>query len=468
MLRELEAEFNLPQPFSDRVLRAAEQAVEHLPPAASEHTALPFFTLDPATSTDLDQAMYLERRGSGYRVHYAISDVPAIVEMGTLLDEVTRQRGQTFYLPHRRIPLHPPVIGENRGSLLPGVERRAFIWILDLDAEGALGRVQLLRSVIRSRAKLDYAGAQRALDEATADEQLRLLKRIGNLRIEQERVRRGASLNLPDQEVEADDSRGYRLVSRFPLPVEGYNAQISLLAGMAAAELMLGAGVGILRTMPQPRPQDLDEFRAQSRVLGHPWDPAIDYGQFLRSLDLADPAQLVLMHRAAALFRGADYQVINGQPRGELRQAALAAYYTHATAPLRRLVDRFVLLTCHLISQGAPIPEELHNALEQLPGLMRTSSAEAARADRAAIDLIEAWVMQHRVGEHFDAVVLRAGTTNGQGETRAGQVQLLGEAVTGTFRGDAPAASLVRVQLLRADPRTRTCEFAQVANKVTS
>ena len=36
------------------------------------------------------------------------------------------------------------------------------------------------------------------------------------------------------------------------MPVEKWNAQISLLTGMAAASLMVYARVGILRTLPPP------------------------------------------------------------------------------------------------------------------------------------------------------------------------------------------------------------------------
>lgn len=468
MLEQLESEFKLPADFEPEVLQAARLALESLPAADQDHTHLPFFTLDPPTSTDLDQAMYLEATASGYRVHYAIADVPAIVQLGSLLDAVTRQRGQTYYLPHRRIGLHPPIISEDGGSLLPGATRRAFIWVIDLDDQGAVQGTELLRSCIRSRAKLGYPDAQRALDQGSADEQLQLLRRIGQLRIHQETLRHGASLNLPEQEVEVDAAGNYRLVSRLPLPVEDYNAQISLLTGMSAAQLMLRAGFGILRTMPAPDEADLEEFRAHSHALGHPWDQGTSYGEFLRTLDVSRPSELVLMHRAAALFRGADYQLIAGQSEDELIQSALAAHYTHATAPLRRLVDRFVLLTCHLLSTGSPIPPALEEALGELPGLMRTSSAEASRANRASIDLIEAWVMRHRVGEEFQAVVLRPASTNGQGAPRPGTVQLLDEAVSGNFQGPADAAQLVTVRLVHADPETRSCDFEQVASKVTS
>src|SRR5690606_39460271 len=73
-------------------------------------------------------------------------------------------------------------------------------------------------------------------------------------------------------------------------------------------------------SVPTRRSSDLQEFRTQTQLLGKPWDPSISYGQYLHTLDVSDPKQLVIMHRAAALFRGADYQVIAGQPEEELIQ----------------------------------------------------------------------------------------------------------------------------------------------------
>lgn len=462
LLLGLETEFEVPAPFDEPTLHAAEAAVAGMQLPQEDATAIPFFTIDPAGATDLDQAMFLERAASGYTVHYAIADVPAFVALGGQLDAVARQRGQTYYLPHRKISLHPPIISEDQGSLLPDQLRPAFHWKISLDEHGSLGDVELARVRIRSRAQLDYASAQARLDAGEPDEQLELLAEIGAARLKQEQLRGGASLNLPDQEIE-DNGDGYQLVSRAPLPLEEHNAQISLLTGMAAARLMLASGVGILRTMPPPQAASLTEFRTQTQLLGKPWNGELSYGQYLHSLDVSDPNQLVIMHRAAALFRGADYQVIDGQPEAELVQAALAAPYAHATAPLRRLVDRFVLLTCHLLSTGEPIPPELSGALEELPGLMRASSTAANRVNRASVDLMEAYVLTARIGQEFRAIVLEAAVQQQDGTIRPGELQLVHDPVTAQFTGAGQPGTLVTAKLVHADPQQRRISFEIVA-----
>ncbi|MDQ1510991.1 MAG: hypothetical protein QOG50_2835, partial [Actinomycetota bacterium] len=162
---------------------------------------VPFVTIDPPGSLDLDQAFHAERRGDGFRVHYAIADVGAFVVPGGALDRESFARGVTLYLPDGRAPMLPNVLGEGGASLLPDQERPALLWTIDLDETGAAASARLERATVRSRAQLDYGGVQRALDAGAADEPLRLLREIGTLRRGLEAARGGISLDLPSQEV---------------------------------------------------------------------------------------------------------------------------------------------------------------------------------------------------------------------------------------------------------------------------
>src|SRR5436305_162555 len=91
---------------------------------------------------------------------------------------------------------------------------------------------------------------------------------VGERRLALERARGGVRLNVPEQEVVRDPSGGWTVDYRVPLPSEDWNAQISLLTGMAAATLMLGAGVGILRVQPPPSDKALLRLRRASLALG--------------------------------------------------------------------------------------------------------------------------------------------------------------------------------------------------------
>lgn len=476
-LAQLRTEFKLEEQFSPEVLTelATSLAQHQLPELDLSH--LPFITIDPPGSMDLDQAMYLERTETGYLVHYAIADVPSFVPPNGALDAETRHRGQTIYTPDGRIPLHPPEMSEAAASLLAEQLRSAFVWQIELDKNGETSTVTVRRARVKSISRLDYQQAQQELEAGTESGYLgtlELLKEIGLHRIELERQRGGASLNTPQQEVVHADG-GYQLIFRPALAIEDWNAQISLLTGMAAAQLMLEGKVGLLRTMPAPDQAALDKFRAQAVALGKPWPAELAYGEFLRSLDITDPRQLALMHAATSLFRGAAYTWFDGALPERTTQAAVAASYAHTTAPLRRLVDRFVLTTCAALSAGQPVPDWVKEALPQLPELMSTSDQLAGQVERAALDIVEAALLSSHLGEEFDAVVVAGprkpaeSAQNSAEAKRPGlarctvQIQQPAVAAPCQFAGEIQVGSAVKVKLLTANITNREVLFELVS-----
>src|SRR5690606_5662519 len=145
-------------------------------------------------------------------------------------------------------PLHPPSLSEGAASLLPGEDRPALLWRIDLDAEGEVRRSDLRRAVVRSRAQLTYREVQAAVDGGTDDPTLRGLAAVGERRLALEAARGGVSLDLPAQEVVQQPDGSWTLEHEQVVPAMGWNAQISLLTGIVAATAMLEAGVGLLRT----------------------------------------------------------------------------------------------------------------------------------------------------------------------------------------------------------------------------
>ncbi|GHF33908.1 ribonuclease R [Streptomyces mashuensis] len=458
-LRELRERTHVRVAFPEEALREAEHAARHPRMPAYDATDLPLFTIDPPGSLDLDQAVFLARReAGGYRVHYAIADVAAFVTPGGALDAEAHARVVTLYYPDLRVPLHPPVISEDAGSLRPDRDRPAVLWRLDLDGDGRVVEADVRRAVVRSRARLHYAGVQRAIDAGTAEEPLSLLREVGMRREELERDRGGISLNVPEQEVVRRDGR-YVPVYRSPLPVEGWNAQISLMTGMAGAELMLRAGTGVLRTLPAAPEGAVERLRRVARALGVVWPAAMPYGVLVRALDPGDPQHAAFLQECTALLRGAGYVAFDADRPGALPRpaetdhAALAAPYTHCTAPLRRLVDRYASELCLAAAAGAPVPEWVRAALEGLPGEMVRGARRAGEAERECVDLVEAALLRDRVGEVFDAYVVDVAETR----PTAGTAHLYSPAVVGHVEGPAdgpplPLGRRMRVRLVRADP----------------
>ena len=221
--------------FPPDVVEDAVRSVRAPRLPGADETAIPFVTIDPPESLDLDQALHIERRGTWYRVRYAIADVAAFVTPGGPMDREAHVRA-------RRCTRRTPTPAFTRRS-----SPRAAAASSPRDATRSSGRWMSTRRARKSRSRYGarcpepgearLRGRARSLDDGTADESLRLLAEVGLLRQKREVRRGGINLPIPEQTVERGRD-GYELSFRAPLPVEGWNAQISLMAGQAAAELM--------------------------------------------------------------------------------------------------------------------------------------------------------------------------------------------------------------------------------------
>jgi exoribonuclease R len=423
-------------------------------------TDIPFFTIDPPTSTDLDQAMHLARREKGgYRVRYAIADVAAFVAPGGVLDAEAHRRVMTLYFPDEKVPLHPPQLSEGIAGLLPDQTCPAVLWTIDLDSDGRTEGTDVRRALVRSRAKLDYLHAQKQIGEGTAEEPLALLKDIGQARERLEVERGGISLNVPEQEI-LDEDGTYELVYRAPLPTEHWNAQLSLLTGMAAAELMLSHGTGILRTLPAAPDGAVGRLRRTAKALRIDWPHHVSYAELIRSLDPHWPHHAAFLQECTTLLRGAGYTVFRDGALPEvISHSAVAAPYAHCTAPLRRLADRYASELCLAAAVDQPPPEWVLAALDALPGQMAEGARRAGTVERECVDIVEAALLKDRVGDIFEGCVVDVQ----EHEPTVGTVQLESPAVFARIAGGTarlPLGERLRVRLTQADPAGAKVLFA--------
>ena len=228
-----------------------------------------FVTIDPASSTDLDQALFIDRSGDGLQGPLCHRRCAVLRGPGGALDAETRRRGQTFYAPDGRIPLHPEVISENAGSLLagqalrrfrlgirPGCRRRGAVRAGAPRRGPQPGQAELQGRPGRARRR--HRPARSAAPQGSGTQ----ARRAGTA------ARRRQPQHAGTGNSTAPDGGGYRIVAAPSLPVEDWNAQISLMTGMAAAQMMLDGKVGILRTMPAPDERSLLHFKRQTPALG--------------------------------------------------------------------------------------------------------------------------------------------------------------------------------------------------------
>lgn len=443
-LSAIRRQFNIADQFPPEIIAAADAAAGRMPTEHADRTNRRFVTLDPATSTDLDQAFAIERSGSDLLLHYAIADVAWFVDDGDAVDREAWRRGTTIYLPDGKAGLYPPALTEGAASLLPAVPRPAVIFTTRIDVDGNAHLDGAERAVIRSAAKLAYDSV-RATDLPSDFEELAR-------RIKAAESRRGAArVDPPEQEVSALGDGSYQLTFRPRLRSEEQNAALSLASNLAIADALLAAHTGLFRVMPEPDEKAVQRLRHTGQALGLSWPETEPLAQFEKTLNLADSRHAAFMLAVRRASGGASYVPYRD---GTLPwHAPMAASYVHATAPLRRLADRYVVRAALAVATGQPVPPAVSAAFEQLPQVMARADARDGQIDRAVIDLAEAVMLKGSEGTTFKAVVTDA-------DEHGLRIQLCDLPVVARVRGQGGSpGDAIQVKLTAADPPRHMITF---------
>ena len=443
-LASIRSEFQIPETFPPAVLAAAEDSARRSPAEHADRTDLPFVTLDPASSTDLDQAFAIESDGPDLRLRYAIADVAWFVEDGGPIDREAWRRGTTQYLPDGKAGLYPPVLSEGAASLLPDGPRPAVVFSVRIAQDGAVRLDGAERAIIRSRAKLAY---DKVRDSDLPPGFAELARRIQSA----EKARGAARVNPPAQELAALGEGRFELLFRPSLESEVRNASLSLATNLAVADVLQAHRTGLFRIMAEPDDRAVLRLRHTAKGLGLEWPDEAPLAELERGLDPADPRQATLMLAIQRAGQGASYVPYK---EGETPwHSAVAATYAHATAPLRRLADRYVVGAALALANGRPVPAAVTEAFEKLPAVMARADAIGSRIERAAIDLAEAVLLGGREGETFRAVATQV-------DGRSVRIQLCDLPVAARMAAEGvKAGEGLEVRLVRADPELGTVTF---------
>ncbi|MBC2664312.1 RNB domain-containing ribonuclease [Novosphingobium flavum] len=446
-LAAIRAQFQVPEGFPPAVLAAAEAAAGRVPDRHVDRTSLPFVTLDPVSSTDLDQAFAIERAGADLILRYAIADAAWFVDDGDRLDAEAWKRGTTTYLPDGKAGLYPPALAERAASLLPDGPRPAIVLAVRVDPDGAARLDGAERALVCSRAKLGYATVR---DEDVPEGFAEVARRI-----EAAEDRRGAArVDPPQQEVERDGEGRFQLGFRPRRQAEERNAALSLAANLAVAEALRAAGTGLFRVMARPDARAELRLRTTASAFGLDWPEAMTLEQFERTLGGTAPREAAFMLAVRRAGQGASYAPF--RPGERPWHAAVAATYAHATAPLRRLADRYVLRAVLAVTAGQPVPAAVSDAFERLPEVMARAEARDGQIERAVIDLAETVLLAGQEGQPFAAVVTDTGANGAR-------IQLCDlPVVARVAAGAVQPGERMSVRLVEVDPARRALRFEPV------
>jgi len=380
---------------------------------------LDLVTIDPETARDHDDAIHVERHGSGFKLVVAIADVSHYVIEDSAMDREAATRGTSVYLPDRAIPMLPPELSTNLASLVPNRDRLCMAVEMEIDEKGLVRSHRIFEAVMRSHGKLTYDGVARALrltkhgpHQPAAEKRVETLRILLDLsrRLRQRRIKRGAlDFDLPEAKVVLDDHgepkeivqsrkdpgirQAYRIVEDMMLVTNE----------TVASHIKRHAAPGVFRVHGKPDPERISMFCQVAKSFGYELDEEAattpkQLARFLRRIEGTPEAPLLRY----LLLRAMQQAVYDTDPTAG--HFALAAKdYLHFTSPIRRYPD----LVIHRIIRSMIRGEHLDSASVR-PRLQRFA-AQASEAERRAMmverdvaDVYRAIYMKERIGEEFD------------------------------------------------------------------
>lgn len=446
-LADIRTQFQVPLEFPPAVLAEADLAAARPVSGHADWTDRDFVTLDPKSSTDLDQAFAIEQSGTDVILHYAIADVAWFVGSGDALDREAWVRGETIYMPDAKASLYPLGLSEGAASLLPNVDRPSVVFTVRIDPTGKSSLDGAVRALVRSRSKLAYETVTPVdLPSGFAE----LFERI----VQAEEARGAARVDAPEQELVIDADGQFALEFRPQLLSEQQNAAMSLAANLAIAEVMLAHRTGLFRVMAEPDERSAWRLRHTAKALGLLWPKRETLKDFEDSLVASDPRHAAFMTAIRRAGPGASYAPY--QEGVTPWHSAMAATYAHATAPLRRLADRYVIEATLQIMAGQTVSGELNASFQELPAIMAKAEGKDGQVERAVLDLAEAVILEGREGSRFEAVVTDV-------DDRGTRIQLSDPAVVARIDGKgAMPGDAISVELIGVDVIHRQVKFQRI------
>jgi len=413
--------FGLPFEFPDDVVAEAEAYGTRIPPEAiagrEDLRDIELVTIDGEDARDFDDAVWCERKGSGWRLIVAIADVAHYVRPGSALDVEARSRGTSVYFPNRVLPMLPEALSNGLCSLKPREDRLCVCCELRVSDDGRITRSRFFEGVMRSVARLTYrdVGAFLANPGARHDDPLerlreRLLALHGVYRaFTRERSGRGAlELDSPEFKIKFDaEGHVAALVESPRNDAHRLIEECMIAANVAAARFLDRHRVPTLyRVHGLPEIDRLETLRTFLREFGL-WLPAADQitPDHLRDLlaKIGDRPDAGLI--STAVIRSMPQAVY--QP-GNIGHFGLALeHYAHFTSPIRRYPDLVVHRGLRQVLRGGD-PQELIAWHGPFPALGQDCSVRERRADeatRSAVTWLKCCYMQDRIGEEYDGIV---------------------------------------------------------------
>ena len=312
---------------------------------------LDIITIDGSDAKDLDDAVYVEKTDTGYRLFVSIADVSYYVKSGSELDREALKRGNSIYLVDRVIPMLPRKLSNNLCSLNPDEDKLTFTVEIEFDSNGKVVKNDFYKSVIKSKYRMTYSGVNKILegDEKLIKEYSGIYKMLKNMlslskSLRHIKKRRGSiDFELPEIKVILDENK---LVKDIELRSRGEAERIiedfMVAANEVVAEKLFWEEIpAIYRVHEDP---DKAKISALNETL-------VKFGYHLKNLEEMHPGKFqTIIDRTTGLPEGylIHKLILRAMQRARYANKNLghfglaSKYYLHFTSPIRRYSDLVV------------------------------------------------------------------------------------------------------------------------------
>jgi VacB/RNase II family 3'-5' exoribonuclease len=379
-------------------------------------------SIDNDDSRDLDQLSVAEAMPDhSVKVLVAVADVDALVKKASAIDSHARHNTTSIYTEAKIFPMLPERLSTDLTSLNFAADRFALVVEMVIAEDGSLRQSEVCGALVRNQAKLAYNSiaawleksgpmpaelaavpglAENLMLQDRAAQQLKALRHVhGALTletIEAHSVFDDGSL----KDLQADKkNRAKEIVEDFMIAANGVVARY-----LDAKKLP-----SLRRVVRTPKRWDrIMELAADHRFQLPVAPSAVALEQFLSKARESDPLRFPDLSLSVIKLLGKGEYVADfpgGKPDGHFGLAVRD--YGHSTAPNRRYPD---IITQRLLKSalyGTPLPYK-NDELEELAKHCTEKEDDAKKVERLVRKSAAALLLQHRIGEQFDAVVTGA------------------------------------------------------------
>lgn len=378
------------------------------------------FTIDGASTKDIDDAVSAKKVQGGYKVGVHIADVSHYVRPQTPLGEEAMHRGTSIYFADSVIPMLPKSLSNGICSLNPGEDRLAFSCIMDLDEEGRMTNYKFVKTVIRSRMQGVYeeintlynenaeAAVKQKYAEITPD--LLLLREIYE-KLAKRRVERG-NMEIESDEAKLIIDKNGRCVGVEPRQrgvAEKLIEEFMLLANTAAAAYARELDIPFVYRVHEKSPEDkVEQLKTALNAADISFrfkKEAPTQKELAKLLDDARGTRLEhFVHNA--VLRSMSKAKYEPKPEGHYGLAL--EDYAHFTSPIRRYPD----LAIHRILTdvvGGLSRSDVRKKYKLFAAEASRQSSEtelvAQQVERDCDGCYKAEYMQPFIGDEFEGTV---------------------------------------------------------------